>query len=101
MIVGETQEREDRIRARAYRIWESEGCPDDRAELHWAIAVRIVDDEDSAEHGQVSNRLDAASADSFPASDPPAMTEPTRSIAADPAAAKAGRAGSGRRRRGG
>ena len=31
-------ELEDRIRARAHRIWESEGRPGDRAAVHWSLA---------------------------------------------------------------
>jgi hypothetical protein len=28
----------DKVRARAYAIWEREGCPDGRADAHWAMA---------------------------------------------------------------
>ncbi|HSK39674.1 MAG TPA: DUF2934 domain-containing protein [Arenibaculum sp.] len=30
---------EDRIRRRAYEIWEREGRPDGRHELHWTLAI--------------------------------------------------------------
>jgi hypothetical protein len=32
------QELEHRIRQRAHGIWESEGRPSDRAEIHWSMA---------------------------------------------------------------
>ncbi len=32
------QELENRIRERAHSIWESEGRPADRAEVHWNLA---------------------------------------------------------------
>jgi hypothetical protein len=31
---------EDRIRARAYELWEAEGCPDGCADRHWEEASR-------------------------------------------------------------
>jgi hypothetical protein len=40
----------ERIRARAYEMWEQEGCPDGRAEVHWEqarILVAIEDDRTS------------------------------------------------------
>jgi len=36
----------DRIRERAYRLWESEGRPDGRALAHWDMAARLVAAED-------------------------------------------------------
>jgi hypothetical protein len=39
--------REERIRETAYFLWESEGRPDGRAELHWTTAEAIVDAEDA------------------------------------------------------
>jgi hypothetical protein len=33
---------ESRIREAAYRLWEAEGWPDGRADLHWAAAKEIV-----------------------------------------------------------
>lgn len=40
-------DREPRIRAQAYRIWEEEGRPDGRAERHWREAERRVAAEDA------------------------------------------------------
>lgn len=77
-------DRQARIRERAHRIWDSEGRPDDRAEVHWEIATRIIDEEDAtAGTGETRDALDEAVEESFPASDPPAQTQPTESIAKD------------------
>jgi hypothetical protein len=40
-------DREQRIREIAYFLWESEGCPDGRAELHWTAAEAIFAVEDA------------------------------------------------------
>ncbi|WP_181700241.1 DUF2934 domain-containing protein [Chthonobacter albigriseus] len=81
-------DREARIRERAHRIWESEGRPDDRAEVHWSIAARIVDEEDQAPPGEsAENMIDEGIEESFPASDPPAMSQPVTSVRSEPPAA--------------
>ncbi len=41
-------DREERIRRRAYEIWEREGHPEGRGEAHWAQACAEVDAEDKA-----------------------------------------------------
>ncbi|MBK1660157.1 DUF2934 domain-containing protein [Paracraurococcus ruber] len=58
-------DREQRIRIRAYHLWEAEGRPGDRAEAHWEEACR----QDAA--------VDEESAGSFPASDSPSSTPVT------------------------
>lgn len=45
-------EREDRIRERAHRLWEQEGRPDGGAERHWRQAEEMVATED----GSLDNR---------------------------------------------
>lgn len=35
-------EREERLRKRAHQLWEEEGRPDGRAEMHWVQAREIV-----------------------------------------------------------
>lgn len=87
-------DRTARIRERAHKIWESEGRPDDRAEVHWEIAARIVDEEDAERAQGRGDDLDEAVEESFPASDPPSMTQPNVGIEEDRAAV------GGRRRRG-
>ena len=42
------ENREERIRVKAYELWEAQGRPDDRAENHWAEAARLIDAEDRA-----------------------------------------------------
>jgi len=83
-------DREARIRERAHRIWQSEGCPEDRSDVHWDIAARIIDEEDAAAAAEppAEAAIDAALADTFPASDPTVMQEPTTSIADDLPAAR-------------
>ena len=41
----ETIDREERIRAIAYLLWEEEGHPEGRAEAHWLQAGEIVEGE--------------------------------------------------------
>ena len=42
---------EQRVRQRAYEIWQREGCPDGREADHWALAkeeIAIEDNQDQA-----------------------------------------------------
>ena len=39
---------EERIRRKAYELWESEGGPHGRAEDHWHLAAQLVAEEDAA-----------------------------------------------------
>jgi hypothetical protein len=54
---------QQRIRERAYAIWQAEGCPEGRAAVHWELARRLVEEREEY--------LDEEGAESFPASDPP------------------------------
>ncbi|TMJ25134.1 MAG: DUF2934 domain-containing protein [Alphaproteobacteria bacterium] len=38
---------EERVRARAYRLWQEEGCPQGRADAHWELARELVAIEDN------------------------------------------------------
>jgi Protein of unknown function (DUF2934) len=38
---------EERVRKRAYRLWQDEGCPEGRAEAHWHLARELVAIEDN------------------------------------------------------
>ncbi|MGK9286640.1 DUF2934 domain-containing protein [Sinorhizobium meliloti] len=40
-----TEDDEDRIRARAYEIWEREGRPDGGHERHWRQAQKELEEE--------------------------------------------------------
>ncbi|MGK9202848.1 DUF2934 domain-containing protein [Sinorhizobium meliloti] len=40
-----TEDDEDRIRARAYEIWEREGRPDGGHERHWHQAQKELEEE--------------------------------------------------------
>jgi hypothetical protein len=62
--------REQRIRDRAYALWEAEGRQEGVHEDHWHRARREVED------GEQSGRLDDQLEDTFPASDPPSITDP-------------------------
>jgi hypothetical protein len=33
---------EERVRSRAYKIWEEEGCPEGRGEIHWEMARELI-----------------------------------------------------------
>ena len=57
--------RQERIRRRAYEIWQDAGCPDGAAQDHW----RMAEEQEAADE-----EVDTASEDSFPASDPPSRT---------------------------
>ncbi len=41
-----TREVESRIRERAHRIWEDEGCPEGRDKEHWELAKFAIAQED-------------------------------------------------------
>jgi hypothetical protein len=43
-----SQDFESRVRARAHAIWLEDGCPEGRAEEHWARAADAVRAEDEA-----------------------------------------------------
>ncbi|SAL02863.1 DUF2934 domain-containing protein [Caballeronia ptereochthonis] len=43
----EDQKEQDRIRRRAYELWERQGSPDGRAEEFWEQAKAILAEEES------------------------------------------------------
>jgi hypothetical protein len=48
-------EQEDRIKQRAYEIWDREGRPDGRGDVHWSMAVQEI----RAEDGWVDDAADS------------------------------------------
>ena len=38
---------EKRVRDRAYKLWQEEGCPVGRADIHWEMACELVAIEDN------------------------------------------------------
>ncbi|SRR6266508_3995970 len=38
---------EERIRRRAYLLWQAEGCPEGRAQAHWDRAAELIAIEDN------------------------------------------------------
>jgi len=48
--------RDDRIRIRAYEIWQREGRPEGRHEQHWVAATGEIDEEDAAERRREAHR---------------------------------------------
>ena len=43
-------DREQRIRERAHKIWEDEGCPEGQNQRHWDMAARQIDGEPDSEN---------------------------------------------------
>jgi len=43
------QSRDERISALAYQIWEEDGRPEGRSEMHWYLACEMIDAEDAAQ----------------------------------------------------
>jgi hypothetical protein len=72
--------REQRIRERAYALWEAEGRQEGVHEDHWHRARQEI------EGTGASGSLDDQLKDTFPASDPPSITAPDTGIRALPAA---------------
>ncbi len=46
-LIEDDPEHQRRIRERAHRIWEEEGCPPGRADAHWEMARELVAIEDN------------------------------------------------------
>ena len=45
--IARTSDREERIRQRAYRLWEEAGRPEGDAQDHWERAAQDLDREDA------------------------------------------------------
>ena len=68
------QKREQRIRERAYFLWQNDGCPVGQADRYWERAREI-----EAAYQRDDRRVDIEGEDSFPASDPPSRSGVTGS----------------------
>jgi hypothetical protein len=81
-------EREERIRQRAYEIWEREGKPDGREAEHWDKAAAEIDAERESTEAMTS------AADTTEAGAPPAPPEtpPARRSRSTPKRAPAAKA---------
>ena len=73
------QDQEQRIREKAYYLWEKEGSPEGRDLEFWERARLMVNGEDAGSTGtedrhysEEDRKADEAAKESFPASDPPA-----------------------------
>ena len=89
-------EREQRIRERAYAIWQSEGQPEGREHLHWDQASRDVDAADSVGSAPGAPRQKAAKK-ADPAAKPATKRTPKPKAASEnkPTGTKAGAKKSG------
>lgn len=54
-------EREDKVRQRAYEIWQAEGKPHGQAKDHWERAAREIDGQAGASHEQQETERPIAS----------------------------------------
>jgi hypothetical protein len=71
-------DRDQRIRERAYAIWERQGRPEGRHDEHWSQAAEEVDGESGAEDRASPQPSDGASSSS---KRPPAKGAPRKSAA--------------------
>ena len=68
---------QEKVRERAYALWEREGCPEGRAEQFWLVAEQELRAErrrpgGRPDHPWTEDMVDEALKGTFPASDPPA-----------------------------
>jgi hypothetical protein len=47
---------EARIQKRAYEMWESEGCPDGKADMYWHRAKELIEDENQSAYPPAQSR---------------------------------------------
>jgi|tagenome__1003787_1003787.scaffolds.fasta_scaffold7886910_1 hypothetical protein len=48
--------REQRIRERAYGMWEAEGCPEGRADEYWHRAQELIENESESAYPPSASR---------------------------------------------
>ncbi len=71
---------EQRIRARAYEIWEEEGCPEGREREHWERARFLVGLEDNADAGLEPNPMVTDREKGWNTPPPPEPVEPIEAL---------------------
>lgn len=70
---------EDRIRERAYRLWEAEGCPDGCADRHWQQAeAELFQGTEGQDMPEARNASTAELHDIAPTSDAPGVSGRSR-----------------------
>jgi hypothetical protein len=84
---ADMDDRDQRIREIAYRLWEQEGYPESHADRHWAAAFAIVEEQDAegansnseniaeAWEGAASSKSTLPPFERSPRSPPPPLTE--------------------------
>ncbi len=80
---------EQRIRERAYTLWEADGRPDGTPDEYWYRARADLLSEGETNPGSLDDQL----ANTFPASDPPSLTQPHGAEVTWPAETKQAAAG--------
>jgi hypothetical protein len=60
-----SSDKEDRIRTRAYQIWDRQGRTDGQHEEHWAQASRELDSEDGGSPGSGDGQTYGQSPDAW------------------------------------
>ncbi len=78
---------EQMVRERAQAIWQREGCPDDAADRHWAMAEAELQAE-AAEHAAKPKTRAKKAAPAKPAKDPDTAPKPKATRAKRQPAAK-------------
>jgi len=71
---------EQRIRERAYRIWEEEGRPNGRAQEHWDRARFLVGIEDNPDAAKLPNPIIEDREKGFNTPPPPTPVEPIEAL---------------------
>lgn len=87
MTDDQRHDRDTQVRERAYLLWEREGRPAGRADSHWHMAAREIDEADQPAMPDPVEPTPAAAAPSKPARSPrptKAATAPKRKRAVTP-----------------
>ncbi|MDB5569951.1 MAG: hypothetical protein JWN93_1134 [Hyphomicrobiales bacterium] len=72
------KDRDERIRRRAYRLWQEEGCPEGREAAHWDMASELVAIEESYRDTLKPNPLPEY--ENNPTTEPVEPIEPMRNL---------------------